>query len=115
MLGGGGGRNTLALPAGFLDSLLAEMRTQTALLRQISDQQKNMIGGLRALLQREDSLPDAAADLRTLVAWSGVDLLRALDTKSNSDHAALQGAARSIYLDGLRSLRPATRTGEGVG
>lgn len=109
---GGGGRDKKALPnyGQPLDPLLAEARMQTRLLQQIAEQQKNMIGGLRALLQRSDAQPDMAADLRTLVASTGVDLMQNFEAASG--HTELQGIARTVYLEGLRSLRPYTRTGQ---
>lgn len=104
------GRKQLPAPE---DPVLNELRAQTELLRLIAEQQKNIIGGLRALAQRHDAMPEAARDLRTLVAASFLDVSGRLDLGSGGGgtpehHREMEGLARTAFLGGVRGAMQRT-------
>ena len=104
------GRKQLPAPE---DPVLNELRAQTELLRLIAEQQKNIIGGLRALAQRHDAMPEAARDLRTLVAASFLDVSGRLDLGSAGGgtpehHREMEGLARTAFLGGVRGAMQRT-------
>ena len=93
--------------------MLNELRAQTELLRLIAEQQKNIIGGLRALAQRHDAMPEAARDLRTLVAASFLDVSSRLDLgaaggSTPEHHREMEGLARTAFLGGVRGAMQRT-------
>lgn len=103
------GRKQLPSPD---DPVLDELRAQTELLRLIAEQQKNIIGGLRALAQRHDAMPEAARDLRTLVAASFLDVSGRLDLgtagATAEHHREMEGLARTAFLGGVRGAMQRT-------
>lgn len=103
------GRKQLPSPN---DPVLDELRAQTELLRLIAEQQKNIIGGLRALAQRHDAMPEAARDLRTLVAASFLDVSGRLDLGPSGataeHHREMEGLARTAFLGGVRGAMQRT-------
>ena len=103
------GRKELPAPE---DHVLNELRAQTELLRLIAEQQKNIIGGLRALAQRHDAMPEAARDLQTLVAASFLDVSGRLDLDGSGvtaeHHREMEGMARTAFLGGVRGAMQRT-------
>lgn len=104
------GRKQLPAPE---DPVLEELKAQTELLRVIAEQQKNIIGGLRALAQRHDAMPEAARDLRTLVSASFLDVSGRLDLGgagggTPEHHREMEGLARTAFLEGVRGAMQRT-------